>query len=123
MSCNCPSHSSSGIICKHMFLANRVTDLSLNFHGTVLPARRPREVDLEETLMDQRAEKRRMIEQIRHAYDCLGRDENWRHTRSNAGLDQISRDGLSRILGAANSLIHLERDTLLSRPDYAKQWK
>ncbi|KAF8592260.1 hypothetical protein K439DRAFT_1626271 [Ramaria rubella] len=69
----------------------------------------------------QREEKLRLIAKIKTAITRLSDDALWWPVNSNEGLDQVSREGLTKILSVVDGLSHLQRDVLLNRPDYATQ--
>ncbi|KIJ43123.1 hypothetical protein M422DRAFT_253627 [Sphaerobolus stellatus SS14] len=106
ISCTCPGYIRSLPICKHMFLAHQVTNYVISQHHAVIPARRSREPEEEETLDSQWAEKRRLAEKIQHVIRSLITVEYWRQTENVDGLDSISHESF---LSATDGLHHMVR--------------
>jgi len=121
VSCACPSHLQSRLTCKHMFLVHRVTSYAIYLPHTVILGRRTRDSTEEETIEDHRAAKRQLIQKIRDGLDYLGTVDLWKRVDSAEGLDPVSRESLTRLLAATDTLKHLTKDTLFCRPDYATQ--
>ncbi|KIJ25148.1 hypothetical protein M422DRAFT_273925 [Sphaerobolus stellatus SS14] len=120
-SCTCPGYTGSSLICKHMFLAHRGTNYVISQPQAVIPARRSYEPNQEETLQDQWAEKRRLVEKIQDGIQSLITVEYWHQAENVEQLDSISRDSLTLLLSATDGLRHMVRDTLLAVPEYATQ--
>jgi len=104
-----------------MFLAHRVTPYSISLPHTVVLGRRSREPQEEETVEGHRTAKRQLIENIQDEIRYVARNDLWRRVDSEEALDSVSRSSLTKLLAAAESLKHLTKDTLFSRPDYASQ--
>ena len=121
-SCTCPAHSESGLTCKHMFLAFRITHYAIYIPNVILPNRRAREPEENDTLEDQRAHKHRLVEKIQEGISTLERADYWHCAKADVSLDPISRASLTRVLSAVDSLRHLTRDTFLVCPQNATQW-
>jgi hypothetical protein len=121
MSCSCPVFTQSDAICKHIFLINYVTGSPLSFKNTIVPCHWPHEED-NISLLDQRAEKHHMISQLHKNNTACEANIIWQQTTEDEKLDSISREDLAHCLSLSNTYKHLLRDTLLGRPDYAKQW-
>ncbi|KIJ38180.1 hypothetical protein M422DRAFT_259085 [Sphaerobolus stellatus SS14] len=90
VSCTCPGYTGSSLICKHMFLAHRVTNYVISQPQAVIPTHGSREPDQEQTLEEQRAEKRRLVEKIQDGIQSLITVEYWRQAENVEGLDSIS---------------------------------
>ncbi|KIJ31011.1 hypothetical protein M422DRAFT_267433 [Sphaerobolus stellatus SS14] len=122
MSCDCPAYTKSLFTCKHMFLTIRVTEYGIFLPHAVIPARRRLDIDEEEAIDSQRAHKRRLIGKSREGISVLEAADYWVKTDLDEALDRISREDLTRLLGAVDTLNHLARDIMLARPDNATQW-
>ena len=105
-----------------MFLAIRVTEYGIYLPHAVIPARRRLDIDENEATDTQRAHKRRLIEKSREGISLLEGADYWVATDCDEALDRISREDLTRLLGAVETLNHLARDVMLARPDNATQW-
>jgi len=104
-----------------MFLALRVTNYPIHLPHAVVLGRRIRESDKEETLDDQRAAKRSLIEKIREEFRYLERDDLWRRVERDERLNNISRSDLTRLLSSAQSVKYSAQEIFFSRPDFATQ--
>ncbi|KIJ24133.1 hypothetical protein M422DRAFT_275152 [Sphaerobolus stellatus SS14] len=75
--CSCPVHVQSRLTCKHMFLVLRVTNYAIDLPHTIIPSRRSRDIEEEETLEAHHTYKRRMISKLREEITKLGLESYW----------------------------------------------
>ena len=117
--CSCPAFAETGLACKHMFLAQRITTHNIHFENVVVSAPQP---VLEPVAPENhREEKQRLLAKIRDGVDKLSNDALWRVVSSDEGLNKISRSNLTRLLSVIDGVKHLQTDVFLNRPDYSKQ--
>ncbi|KAF8584177.1 hypothetical protein K439DRAFT_1616892 [Ramaria rubella] len=107
MSCSCAAFSHSRL---------RMTTFIISLVKTVLP---PMPLILPNPVCEaQRQEKRRLIVKIKTALTHLNNDTCWHPVHCNRGVDEVSREGLTKILSAMEGLSHLQGEVLLNKPDY-----
>ncbi|KIJ31012.1 hypothetical protein M422DRAFT_267434 [Sphaerobolus stellatus SS14] len=122
MSCNCPSHVQSHLTCKHMFLAIRVTNYAIHLPHAIIPAHRLLETDEGESLVNKRTRKRRLVVKAHEILSALDSADYWVWADNDDLLDGILEESLAKLVSAVDGLRHIARDTMLVRPDNAKQW-
>ncbi|KIJ36525.1 hypothetical protein M422DRAFT_261085 [Sphaerobolus stellatus SS14] len=75
-SCSCPEYAGSALICKHMFLAQCVTNYTISQPHVIVPTWRSHEPEEEEILESQWASKVRLVEKIE---ESMALSAGWRY--------------------------------------------
>ncbi|KIJ25137.1 hypothetical protein M422DRAFT_273914 [Sphaerobolus stellatus SS14] len=121
VACSCPAFSRSGLICKHMFLAQRVTTYNIQLEKSILPAA---VVSDPETIVNEgrRDEKLHLVDKALTLMDLLADRSLFKRVQSSEDeLDKVSTASLTQYISAAEGLLHMKNDVFLHKLDHAKQ--
>lgn len=120
VACDCPAYKLHQLKCKHMFLAGRLTGLSLAFRASSPSTPQPLQpppatsVTTDQVLAIKEAGRSRIVEEERKIGDLVGK-------LSRMDLEGLSRDELMRLETRVVSLRRELYDVVHSRPLYAPQ--
>ncbi|KIJ34131.1 hypothetical protein M422DRAFT_263781 [Sphaerobolus stellatus SS14] len=121
VACSCLAFSRSGLVCKHMFLAQRVTTYNIQLEKLSLPAA---VVSDPETIVNEgcRDEKLHLLDKALTLMDLLADRSLFKQVQSSEDeLDKVSSASLTQYISAAEGLLHMKNDVFLHKLDHAKQ--